>query len=267
VHERERHRIIISEANERPVVTVAYLVDLLGASEATIRRDLNSLHKQGRVIKVRGGVEALRPPTSAALVGRPLEVSKAINADKKACIARAAASLCSDGDSIILGGGSTVLMMAEYLKQHQMHVLTNSFTIADYLLQHSKNVVNVPAGRIYREQNLILSPFHEDGSDCFFAKRLFIGAQGVGPFGVMETDPQIVQASSRLLKQAEQKVLVVDSSKFEQRSSLVLCSLAQVDMVITDSHIDEAAREMLKHNGVELVIADASSTGQLVAVD
>lgn len=256
MHERERHRIILAEVNEKPVVTVTYLVELLGASEATIRRDINQLHKEGRLRKVRGGAESLRPPTSMALAGRPLAISQTIHSKEKRLVARAAAKMCQDGDSVILGGGSTVFMMAEHLKTNQMHVLTNSFLVADYLLKHSKNVVNVPAGKIYREQNLILSPFNEDGSGNFYAKMLFIGAQGIGPLGVMEADPQIVQASSRLLKQAEQRVLVIDSSKFEQRSSLILCALSEVDTVITDAGVDETSREMLKENGCELIIAE-----------
>lgn len=256
MHENERQRIIVKEASERALVTVSYLVDLLDASAATIRRDITQLHREGKIRKVRGGAEALRLPTTSPLTGRPFAISQTINAKEKRLVARAAASLCKDGDSIIIGGGSTVFMMAEHLRDHQMQVLTNSFVIAEYLLKNSKCAVNLPAGKIYRDQNLILSPFNEDGTASFYADRLFIGAQGIGALGVMEADPQIVQASSRLLKQAEQRVLVIDSAKFHQRSSMILCPLNEIDLVITDAGVDETSREMLKEHGCELIIAD-----------
>ena len=61
MHERERHRIILSAVQEKPVATVQDLVELTSASEATIRRDIAALHVQGRLRRVRGGAEALHP--------------------------------------------------------------------------------------------------------------------------------------------------------------------------------------------------------------
>ncbi len=67
MHERERHRIILSAVQEKPVITIQDLVELTEASEATLRRDIASLHMQGRIKRVRGGAEAIHPRSSAAL--------------------------------------------------------------------------------------------------------------------------------------------------------------------------------------------------------
>ncbi|UTW12566.1 DeoR/GlpR family DNA-binding transcription regulator [Marinobacterium rhizophilum] len=262
MHERERHRIILAEVAEKPVATVSYLVELLEASEATIRRDISFLHKAGKLRKVRGGAESLHPPTSTSLAGRPFAISQTINARAKRRVAREAAALCEEGESIIIGGGSTAYMMAEYLKNRQLHVMTNSFVIAEYLLKHSKCSVTLPGGKVYREQNLILSPFPEDGSASFYAARMFFGAQGVGPLGVMETDPQIVQGTTRLLRQAEQRVLLVDSSKFSQRSSLIVCALSELDVVVTDEGIDAKTRKLIEDAGCRLVIASPEAAAE-----
>ncbi len=258
MHERERHRIILVEVSEKPVVTIAQLVERLGASEATIRRDVNFLHDAGKLNKVRGGAESLHPPISTNLVGRPFAISQTINAQAKREVAKAAAAMCEDGESIIIGGGSTAYMMAEYLKNRQIHVMTNSFVIAEYLLKNSKCSVTLPAGKLYREQNLILSPFPEDGSANFYASKMFFGAQGVGKLGVMETDPQIVQGTTRLLQRAEQRVLLVDSSKFAQRSSMIICELSELDTVITDQGIEPKMQKMLEATGCRLVIAPST---------
>jgi DeoR family ulaG and ulaABCDEF operon transcriptional repressor len=257
MHERERHKLILSAVQERPVATVTELVEMTGTSEATIRRDIAALHVQGRLRRVRGGAEALHPPQFVGIAGRPFKVSEGVNIDKKRAIARAAAALCNDGDSVIINGGTTTFQMVHYLGQSRLQVLTNSFPIAEHLLRHTRNTVMVPGGAIYREQGLILSPFDNDVTRNFFAQRMFMGAQGVGRLGVMEREPLLVQSEQRLIEQAEELVLLVDSSKFQQRSSLISCRLDRVDTVITDDAIGDGVAAMLEAAGVKLVIAEA----------
>ena len=118
-----------------------------------------------------------------------------------------------------------------------MQILTNSFPIAEHLLHNSKNTITVPGGAIYREQNIILSPFENDVTHNFFAHRMFTSARGISSIGVMEGDPLLIQAEQKLINQAEELVLLIDSSKFQNRSSLILCPLERVHTVITDDGI------------------------------
>jgi DeoR family transcriptional regulator, ulaG and ulaABCDEF operon transcriptional repressor len=261
MHEIERQRIILGEVAERPVVTVGQLVELTGASEATIRRDITSLDVAGRLRRVRGGAEALHPPQTLGIAGRPFSVNETVNIEKKRAIARAAVDLCEDGDSIIINGGTTTYQMVHHLAQRRMQIMTNSFPIAEHLLTNSKNTITVPGGAIYREQNIILSPFDNDVTRNFYARRMFMGAQGVSPIGVMEGDPLLIQAEQKLINQAEELVLVVDSSKFESRSSLILCPLERVHTVITDDDISARDAKLVEHAGVRLIVAPAESAG------
>ena len=82
MHEKERHRIILSAVQEKPVVTVQEMVDLTDSSEATIRRDIAALHVQKRLRRVRGGAEAIIPPQFVGLAGRPF--SRQRNAQRRA---------------------------------------------------------------------------------------------------------------------------------------------------------------------------------------
>src|SRR5690606_34012925 len=239
MHERERHKVILSAVQARPVATVGELVDLTDTSEATIRRDIAALHVQGKLRRVRGGAEALNPPTQAGLVGRPFSVNESINAHLKRAIAKAAVDLCEDGDSIIINGGTTTYQMVFHLIARRMQVLTNSFPIASHLLAHSKNSVVVPGGTIYREQNIILSPFESDVTRHLYAKRLFLGAQGLGRHGLTEADPLLIQAEMQLIGQADELVVLADSTKFRQRSSLILCPLERISTIITDRGISD----------------------------
>lgn len=250
MHEKERHRIILSAVQTRAVATVTDLVEMTGTSEATIRRDIAALHVAGRLRRVRGGAEAVTPPAQSRLVGRPFSVNETMNVTLKRAIAKAAVDMCEDGDTIIINGGTTTFQMVYPLVNRHMQVFTNSFPIAEYLLHHSKNTVVVPGGAIYREQNIILSPFDSDVSQHFYAKRMFMGAQGLGPRGLMETDPLLVQAELKLISQADEVVVLVDSSKFAGRSSLVLCGLDRIATVITDEGIRDEDRQMLDTAGI-----------------
>ncbi|WP_299202391.1 DeoR/GlpR family DNA-binding transcription regulator [uncultured Tateyamaria sp.] len=259
MHEKERHRIILSAVQDRPVATVVELCNLTGASEATIRRDIATLHMQQKLRRVRGGAEAINPPQFVGLAGRTFAVNETMRTSEKQAIARAAVDLCEDGDSIIINGGTTTFQMVHPLATRRCQIFTNSFPIAEHLLKHSKNTIMLSGGTIYREQNIILSPFDNDVTRNFYAKRMFMGAQGLGPLGLMEADPLLIQAEQKLIGQADELVVLVDSSKFEQRSSLVLCPLNRITTVITDEGISDKAAAMLDAADVTLVVAQPGS--------
>jgi DeoR family ulaG and ulaABCDEF operon transcriptional repressor len=255
MHEKERHRIILSAVQEKPVVTVPELVELTESSEATIRRDIAALHLQKRLRRVRGGAESITPPQFMGIAGRPFSVNETLHAAQKRAIAREAVELCKDGDPIIINGGTTTFQMVHFLTNRRMTIFTNSFPIADHLLKHSKNTVMLSGGTIYREQNIILSPFENDVTRNFYAKRMFMGAQGLGPLGLMEGDPLLIQAEQKLIDQADELVVLIDSSKFRQRSSLILCRLARISTVVTDAGLEDRDARMLEDAGVSLVVA------------
>ncbi|MDT1061965.1 DeoR/GlpR family DNA-binding transcription regulator [Paracoccus sp. CPCC 101403] len=257
--ETERHRIILSAVQERPVVTVSDLCALTGASEATVRRDIGQLHVAKKLRRVRGGAEAISPPQFVGINARPFAVNQTYHIAEKRSIAQAAVDLCEDGDAIIVNGGTTTFQMVHPLTTKRLQVFTNSFPIAEHLLKHSKNTVLVPAGAIYREQNIILSPFDEDGSNHFYARRMFMGCRGLGPLGLMEGDPLLVQAEQKLIDQADELVVLADSSKFNQRSSLLLCPLSRIHTVITDDRIEDRAAQMLEAAEVRLIVAQATA--------
>ncbi|MBD8556691.1 DeoR/GlpR transcriptional regulator [Rhizobium sp. CFBP 8762] len=265
MHERERHRIILSAIQEKPVVTVLDIAGLTEASEATIRRDIAALHLQGKLRRVRGGAEALHPPQLGNLAGRPFRVSETEHASAKRAIARAAVDLCAEGDAIIINGGTTTFQMVHFMAARRLQVMTNSFAIAEHLVKHSKSTVTVPGGAIYREQSLILSPFDNDATRNFSARRMFMGAQGVGPLGIMESDALIIQSEQKLINQADELVVMVDSSKFDRRSSLLLCPLERVSTIITDEGISDASRTMIENAGITLVVAKATAAGRETA--
>ena len=259
MHEKDRHRIILSAVQDRPLMTVVDLCSLTGASEATIRRDINALDDQKRLRRVRGGAEALATMPFVGLAGRPFSVNETLNIAEKQAIAAAAVELCADGEPIIINGGTTTFQMVHPLATRRLQVFTNSFPIAEHLLKNTRNTVMLSGGVIYREQNIILSPFDNDVTRNFYARRMFMGAQGIGPLGLMEQDPLLIQAETKLIGQADELIVLVDSTKFANRSSLVLCPLDRIDTIITDEGIDDRTAAMLEAADVTLIVVPAGA--------
>lgn len=265
MHEKDRHRIILSAVQDRALVTVIDLCALTGASEATIRRDISTLDEQKKLRRVRGGAEALAVTPFVGLAGRPFSVNETMNIAQKQAIAAAAVELCQDGDSIIINGGTTTFQMVHPLTTRGLQVFTNSFPIAEHLLKNTRNTVLLSGGIIYREQNIILSPFENDVTRNFYAKRMFMGAQGIGPLGLMEQDPLLVQAEEKLIGQAEELIVLVDSSKFASRSSLILCPLKRIDTIITDDGIDDRTAAMLNAADINLIVVKTNAAQKTTA--
>jgi DeoR family ulaG and ulaABCDEF operon transcriptional repressor len=270
VLEAERHRVILKLVQERSVVAVTHLVEILGASEATVRRDVNALADAGRLRRVHGGAESLQPRHESHLAGVPFVMNRSVAAEQKRAIAKAAAALIEDGESIIINGGTTTFALVEFLADRSLDVLTNSLPIVNQLLATSRNRVLLPAGTLYREQNIVLSPYEQDGIEHFWAQKLITGCYGLNRFGVMESDPLIVQAHGKLLRRAEELVVLADSRKFRQRSPMIVAGLDRITTLITDDGATEEELAVFRDAGVRVITvpareADAAGDHSLAA--
>jgi DeoR family transcriptional regulator, ulaG and ulaABCDEF operon transcriptional repressor len=268
VHERERWQVIRALLRERSLVRIADACRATGASEASIRRDFARLAEQGLAIRVHGGLEAIPGAAGGqgdvlSLATRAFDVSQTLNIEAKRAIAKAAVALCADGDTIIVNGGTTTFQMGEFLRERRLKVLTNSYPLAEVLIRDGKCRVALPGGEVYREQGMIVSPFDEDAIQHYSASRMFMSAISIGPLGVIEGDPLLARAESKLLKRADKLVVLADSSKFVSRGSLVVCPLSRVNTLITDSAAPASALDMLREAGVEVRLAEAEGSENL----
>ena len=257
MHAAEREKLIIEAIRPTGFITYRDLESLLGASPATIRRDLTRLEGAGRLVRVHGGAKiaegAGQPPL--ALSGTPFEQAITRFLPEKRAIGRAAAALCEAGEGVMIDGGTTTLQMCPHLAGLDLQVLTNSLHIVDALMPQGGTRILVPSGAVFREQNIILAPSGEDSMPQFHAPKLFMGAAAVGQQGVMQHDVILVAAERRLIDRADQVILLVDSSKFALSSGAIVCSMDEIDILITDAGIGREAVQHIEAAGVKLIIA------------
>ncbi len=261
--EAERQKIILKIVQERSIVSIADLGEILDASDATLRRDVNALSERGEIRRIRGGAEAVRPRHEAHLVGMPFALSRDLFVAQKRAIARAAVGLIEDGDSLIISGGTTTYAMVEFLTGRTLDILTNSIPIVTQLLATSRNRVTIPGGTIFREQNIVLSPFENDTIENFWAQKMFTSCFGLNRFGLMEADPLIVQSHARLLRRADRLILMADSSKLRRKSSMIVAPLKNVATLITDSGASAAELDDFRAAGIEVIVTEVSAEDEI----
>lgn len=258
---QDRRKKLLKLLAAHQTASIRWLAEALDVSPATARRDINWLASRNLLVLTRGGAQSAGPKAQQnPLSSEAFQKSILECAARKRAIANKAASMCVDGETIIINGGTTTFMMAEFLAEKNMRILTNSFPMAQRLLATSENEIVLSGGKIYREQNVILAPFDNDVTQNHYASKMFTSVHGLSLLGLMETDPLLIQAEQRLIKQAEELIVVADSSKFGRNTGLILCRLDQVARVITDTDVSDKAVQMLEHQGIEVITVPAEDT-------
>jgi DeoR family transcriptional regulator, ulaG and ulaABCDEF operon transcriptional repressor len=261
MRQRQRVEILRNLLTTQGFLSIADLMAATGVSVASARRDAGRLAGAGYCERVYGGIQGRggglsRGMTQESLETQAFDISRAINVEAKRAIARRAVEMCVDGDAIIINGGTTTVQMAEFLRHTRLKILTNSYPLAEFLIRETQNRVALPGGEVYREQKIIVAPFDDDAIQHYSARIMFMSAISIGPFGVIEGDPLIARAETKLLRRADKLVVLADASKFAQRGSLVVCPLPRVHAVITDRAAPPEALAMLRDAGVQTIVVD-----------
>ena len=258
MHAAERETLIIEAVSRTGFISYRDLEAQLDASPATIRRDLTRLEEDGRIERVHGGAKVpghdRQTVLQQSLTGTPFDKSMNENLAAKRAIGETAAALCQPGDGIVIDGGTTTFQMCPHLAGLRLQVLTNSRHIVNALLPQTDTGILVPSGAVFREQNIILAPGGEESMPQFHASKLFMGAASVGKRGPMQHDAVLVASQRRLIEHADQVILLVDSSKFSGSSGAIVCSLDQIDVVVTDEGLADHAKAMLDDCGIRTIL-------------
>ena len=111
-------------------------------------------------------------------------------------IAKAAAKLCDNTESVIINGGEITNLMSEYLMDKQLNIMTNSMQLSQNLLK-SYNTIILPAGEIYVPNRIIMCDFQDNinSSPDYYFSKIFISAHAISKQGVMFTDKCIAKAN------------------------------------------------------------------------
>jgi DeoR/GlpR family transcriptional regulator of sugar metabolism len=252
----QRQEVILDTVRTHGGVRVADLVERLGVSEMTVRRDIGELSRRGLVARVHGG---------AAAVGRSSEepgfaAKSSLRPAAKRAIARAAAELVPDGASVALSAGTTTAEVARELRDVSgLTVVTNSPRVADLLhdpADHSRTVIL--SGGTRTPSDALVGPVARAGLRGLHVDLLFLGVHGLDAVAGLST-PNLSEADTNraLMDCAGQVVVVADASKWGVVGLTSFADLGSVDVLVTDDALDPSVRPVVSEVVGELVVAGA----------
>jgi DeoR/GlpR family transcriptional regulator of sugar metabolism len=227
------------------------LCEKFSASKSSIRRDLIELEAKGVLRRVHGGAISLQVRDEGLDFNR-LSVSYH---DEKARIGRMAASLVQDRETVILGGGSSVVEVARNLTEKPIQVVTNSVPVAQVFWESKQVEVTLTGGYVYPRLGVQLGPICERMLHSVSADILIMGIMGVTKSGLSDSNSLIVESIRAMIQCARKVVIVADRSKFGRDAMIHVADLADIDQVVTDKDLDQESRQMLEDNGVECLLA------------
>ena len=246
----ERQARIADRVRFQGKATVEELAELFGASVETIRRDLNALSQRGKLEKVHGGAI---PPRYAG--EEPFDERMRLHGPAKRQIARLTRDFVSPGDTLLIDTGSTTLVLAEELGAiDDLTVVTNSTSIARVVAAGNRTAQLILLGGNYRANNrqtcgiMAIEQLERFYGDVVI---LTAGAVEAGK-GIMDFDLEEAHMARAMMRHAERKIVLADSSKFDRSAPQVVCRLDEIDALICEQAPQGALSHSLEQSGVEV---------------
>ena len=249
----DREQAILAFLKGNAFASVSDLKHVLNASEATIRRDISKLHEDGLLLKVFGGAVPCTDSLNSRSVQR-FSDNEVRNVAEKSAIAKVAANLCDDGDSIIINGGTTCDIFAREIRGKSLRIFTNSMPVAAFLWEFSRCHLVIPGGDLNRESGILFDA-NQPKTD-FFASKYFLSAQAFTNHGIMESSFRSVKAIESIIENTDEVIVLCDNSKFDLTARLLACPIERISTLITDSRISEETKDSLEALGLRVILAE-----------
>jgi DeoR/GlpR family transcriptional regulator of sugar metabolism len=236
----ERQNKILEALAFSQKIEVATLAEILDVSQVTVRKDLDQLEDLGFIRREHG----------YALFGSIDDVGRrmAIQYDVKRRIAKAAAELVEDGETVMIESGSCCALLAEQLAncRRNITVITNSVFIANHVCGVSYMRVILLGGEYQRAAQVTVGSITRRCSEVFFSDKFFVGAGGFSESGFAGRDHLRAQTVRDMAEQARDIIVLTESEKFNHRGVEETVRLDQVSSVFTDDRIPAGKEAFLQ---------------------
>jgi len=253
---REKIIALLRENNGK--LSLKELSNYFNISKSALYKDLEILKKQRFIRKVYGGLELSDINKQFHNFYRSLQ----INTKQKILIAKEAVKLINDNDTIFIDGSSTTFFLCEELKKQNLKnvtIITNSIFIPqEFILNENFNVIctggmlNKDVGTFGGDlwENLIIRNLH--------GNKFFFSSYGISKdIGVLDPFiPGDTSMKKHFAHNSQKRICLADSSKFLVKGTINWLSLEEIDILISDSLIDEDVLQILKLKNIKIILAN-----------
>jgi DeoR/GlpR family transcriptional regulator of sugar metabolism len=249
----DRQLQILQHVQRQQRISVADICATFEVSEATARRDLESLASEGKVQRVHGGAIALtQAPPEQPILQRQDEQSQ-----EKLHIGQAAAALVQDGETVFLGSGTTVLEAARSLRgRRNLTVLTNSLPVVNALAGAEGITVICLGGELRDSELSFIGHITEQALTEVRADKVIMGTRAISlEQGLTNDYLQETMTDRAILKAGHEVIVVADHSKFGRVATALLTPIESVHTIVTDKGTPQDFLDAVQERGLRVVIA------------
>ncbi len=250
---QRRHAEILQCLARDGSASIAALCEQLSTSPATIRRDLIWLEGEGVLTRVHGGAVIVVDRMGHE---RPFAQVAHERTDAKDVLARAAANLVQDGDTVLLDIGTTTHRVAAHLHGRPVTVLTSNLAVYEELADDTAVELILLGGAVRRNYRSMVGFLTEDALRQVRADHVFLGTSGVrGDGSVMDDTVVQVPLKRAMVAAGDHVVLLADNDKFPGSGLARVCGPGELDIVVTNKGANEATLAALRDADVEVLLA------------
>jgi DeoR/GlpR family transcriptional regulator of sugar metabolism len=244
----ERLVYILNRLKDHPAVTIREMSQELDISEATVRRDLDELQRQGKLKRQHGGaVLNSMLHTISETTDWTISEKTMMNTEGKRKASELAGEMIQDGDCLYIDGGSTMVFLVPYLKNKRVHIVTPNLRFVRSLGQNLCSV-QIIGGTYEPFFDMTVGSKADQAAVEFRYDVSFFGAGGIDPVTKEVYSATIETTTNKLaaMKNSLRNYMIVDSSKFTQRGFCYCCSTTVFDAIFSDDKpVGESALENL----------------------
>jgi DeoR/GlpR family transcriptional regulator of sugar metabolism len=249
----ERRQSLSELLRKQPGLRVPELAKALGISEGTVRNDLHALEKQGRLTRVHGGALLNEPPPFPSF---SFNIRYHNEAAAKMKMARQAALLVNDGDSIFMDASTTVYYLARQLGERQrLRVVTNGIDVARLLAENPTNIVILLGGTIGSDGSSVTGLLSEQALQELHMQKAFVSCSGFSlERGLTDVHLTGAHLKRMALASAQQVLALVGSVKLGKEDLTSLASVEQINHIFIDDGLTEEWRIRLFQAGMSFTV-------------
>lgn len=238
---RERLSRIQEMIAVKGIVTASEIMNALGVSDMTVRRDLDELEKNGKLIRIHGGAQALDYNIDYELS----HLQKAtVKVEEKLAIAKAAVEQISDHETVFLGPGTTIEMVAQLLKEREIRIVTPSLPAFEVLKDKYEDRLLLIGGYYRFNTKAFCGPLANQVAANMKFNKAFISCNGIADDSITTSSMEEGELQHIACSNAKTVYLLADGHKFNREDFYVYYHLHNIDKIITD---DKVSEDILEH--------------------
>ena len=253
-----RHQQIMNAFGQNDFISVTEIAEELGVSTMTIRRDLVTLERSGKILRTHGGAVASKENTNnGAIIDNERSFDSRMNRQQEAKqrIAKAASKLVKAGQSVGLDTGSTVLAAAQELAQRNDILIFTTDLRSAQAQAESKNRLYVVGGEVHMPELSVIGLTAIDTVLSHYLDFVFLGVSAIDECGIYDFSPEVTEVKKAFIRSASKVVVLCDSEKFGIRALTRIVDLEPIDVLVTDIAPPESIYQKLLAANVEVIIA------------